>query len=754
MRIKFIVLTLILSIETCFPNEQNGHFFLSLKDNNVSASAIVDSFYNWLNIDGNTVLKEIRNEIDGIGMLHQTYQQYYKDIPVNGCIVLVHSKDGIVQTVNGVIMKNTDDIEINTMGAVLKSSSTESTSKEIVSYIKNGKKIFRTCYKLEDFGNHRIMYVDIDTGDTIKSLSTIYHATSSEDEIIDGFTMYHGWQKIHCNFDANSFWLENSQIKTFYAGNNNKELEEVIQYRNDCESYASVTNKIGGILTSVKITSTSSDWWYAAITDTKPDLLIVIEDASGNELYRSSYVNDMMPPVIFNLDLTNVFPVVVGEGTVIKIYDYDPIGSNDYGGAVKISKIEPGTYTWSGEKTSGEIVISPNPAIDAHWGMEKTLEFYKTILKRNGYNNLGTYVYQFIDPYSVFGTHSYANACSWHDKNGVGCMLYGLGDNSMNPVVSLDVMAHEFTHMVTDFNGNGGLEYIGESGALNESFSDIIATSVEFYTLKENANWDIGEDVMKFATNMRNMKDPKNAGYIIREKLVQEMVEEYGLIDSTQLSYEEWNRINNIDYEKPLISQPDTYKGEYWCDTDDVSEENDHGGVHTNSGVQNYWFYLLSEGGSGENDNGDTYFVRGIGIDKAVQIAYRNLIFYLTPQATYEDAVDGSMSAAKDLYGESSPEQKSVYDAWRAVGLYNKKYDYLFPGVDDIPENRSITSYIENGTLYVLSETDTEVYVYDILGRLINTMSVKANEWGSMNVESLQIVTIKASNYVEKCIAR
>ena len=54
------------------------------------------------------------------------------------------------------------------------------------------------------------------------------------------------------------------------------------------------------------------------------------------------------------------------------------------------------------------------------------------------------------------------------------------------------------------------------------------------------------------------------------------------------------------------LSSPDTYLGEYWIDT---KQSYDNGGVHFNSGVQNYWFYLLSEGGSGENDDGISYQV-------------------------------------------------------------------------------------------------------------------------------------------------
>ena len=71
---------------------------------------------------------------------------------------------------------------------------------------------------------------------------------------------------------------------------------------------------------------------------------------------------------------------------------------------------------------------------------------------------------------------------------------------------------------------------------------------------------------------------------------------------------------------------PDTYGGTYWINPGGP----DLGGVHTNSSVQNFWFYLLSVGGTGVNDNGDSYSVTGIGIDDAAKIAYRNLTVYLT----------------------------------------------------------------------------------------------------------------------------
>ena len=116
-----------------------------------------------------------------------------------------------------------------------------------------------------------------------------------------------------------------------------------------------------------------------------------------------------------------------------------------------------------------------------------------------------------------------------------------MGDGQyMSPVVGLDVEGHEYTHMVINHNGNGGLTYQGESGALNESFADIFGACVEFYS-GVSPNWYIGEDVMIGQPAMRSMSSPN------------------------------------------LLQQPDTYQGTYWVNTDSTQ---DNGGVHTNSGVQ------------------------------------------------------------------------------------------------------------------------------------------------------------------------
>jgi len=170
----------------------------------------------------------------------------------------------------------------------------------------------------------------------------------------------------------------------------------------------------------------------------------------------------------------------------------------------------------------------------------------------------------------------------------------------------------------------------GESGALNESISDIMGISVKKYVQGDDASWLIAENVFPYYSCLRSMASPKEGK----------------------------------DGDQPC---PDTYGGEYWVDPNNIAY--DHGGVHFNSGVQNKWFYLLSDGGTGTNDNNFTYDVTGIGIEKAQQIVYRTTMKYATSQSQYADMRLASLQAAKDLHGAESAELASVLSAWDAVGV-------------------------------------------------------------------------------------
>ena len=256
--------------------------------------------------------------------------------------------------------------------------------------------------------------------------------------------------------------------------------------------------------------------------------------------------------------------------------------------------------------------IADQVAYDAHFGAEKTYDYYYDKYGRNSIDDNG----KELKSYVHFGVN-YANAFWDGDR-----MTYGDGNGTTQTAMAcLDIVAHEITHGLTSYSA--GLEYADEPGALNESFSDIFAVAVDYFTHPTTANFLIGEQVyVDGVSYMRDLSSPNSK------------------------------------------SMPDTYQGNYWA-TGDA----DYGGVHTNCSVQSYWFYLLCEGGNGVNDNGDSYMVEAIGMVAAEAIAYRNLTVYLNKYSNYEDARFYSIQAAEDLYGACSNEVIQVTNAWYAVGV-------------------------------------------------------------------------------------
>ena len=244
---------------------------------------------------------------------------------------------------------------------------------------------------------------------------------------------------------------------------------------------------------------------------------------------------------------------------------------------------------------------------DAHWGMEMTYDYYLNKHNRNSIDGNGFKLKGYVH-YSS----NYVNAY-WNGQ----VMTFGDGNSSVSPLVSIDIVGHEITHGLT--SNTADLDYQDESGAMNEAYSDIFGTAIEHYG--KTGNWTMGEDI---GLTMRSMSNPKSKG------------------------------------------DPDTYHGiNYYLGTAD------NGGVHTNSGVLNHWFYLASEGGTGINDNLDTFTVVGVGIDTAAAIAFRTLTVYLTNTSQYSDARFYSIKSAVDLYGPCSPAVAAVTDAFYAVGIGN-----------------------------------------------------------------------------------
>jgi bacillolysin len=301
-----------------------------------------------------------------------------------------------------------------------------------------------------------------------------------------------------------------------------------------------------------------------------------------------------------------------GRGNGIMTYNMEH--GTSYGNAVDFT---------DDDGTIDNIWTTDHAAYNAHWGAEATYDYYLTKHDRNSYDGSGARMKGYVHYYNDNDPKWNCNA--WWDGSRVTYADCDL--SSYSAFTAIDVVGHEFTHAVTDHEAN--LNYANESGALNESFSDIFGTAIEFYKEGANGDWFIGEDVCRPSHSyFRDMSNPNDMG------------------------------------------DPDTYLGTYWHPYDsDPNEDNDWGGVHTNCGVQNYWFYLLSNGGSGINDNGDHYSVSGIGIDVASAIAFRSLTTYLHSTSGYNWAAWGADLASIDLFGSCSQERLENARAWYAVGL-------------------------------------------------------------------------------------
>ena len=227
--------------------------------------------------------------------------------------------------------------------------------------------------------------------------------------------------------------------------------------------------------------------------------------------------------------------------------------------------------------------------------------------------------------------------CGECGQPGQGYMVFGeglptrftLGGQNFNYFAAgFDVVAHELSHAVTEFTSS--LIYQNESGALNESFSDIMGTGAEYYVRSTGrsdrpADYLIGEDIVTPArpgalTGIRSMSDPRSFG------------------------------------------DPDHYAIRY-------TGPEDNGGVHINSGISNHAFFLAIEGGTNRTSGLAVTGVGGGNREQIERIFYRGFTSYLTPSATFAQARQATLRAASELFGDSSAAFRAVQQAWTAVGV-------------------------------------------------------------------------------------
>lgn len=283
--------------------------------------------------------------------------------------------------------------------------------------------------------------------------------------------------------------------------------------------------------------------------------------------------------------------------------------------------------------TDSDNVWTDGPTVDAHVYQGWVYDYYFKRFARKGMDDRNIEVDSIVHPLSrseinrqppdIIGTYI-NNAFYCCD----GLLVFGDGDNRVFTFLAgaFDVVAHEWTHGVTDFTSN--LIYRDESGALNEAFSDIMAAAIEFYyqpvgTARDQSDWVIAEDVYLLPPGyLRSLSDPAAKGH------------------------------------------PDHYTLRRFIGT-----STDDGGVHFNLTIATHAFYLAVAGGR-NRISGITVPGIGLGnIEKMERIFYRAFTELIPQNARFSDARRATLQAATDIYGGGSNERAQVELAWTAVGV-------------------------------------------------------------------------------------
>ncbi|MGI8918442.1 MAG: M4 family metallopeptidase [Pyrinomonadaceae bacterium] len=273
-------------------------------------------------------------------------------------------------------------------------------------------------------------------------------------------------------------------------------------------------------------------------------------------------------------------------------------------------------------KLPGDYVGNPpdwdGAAVSAHANTADVLKFISTVLKRNGIDNMGGAVRSSINCVEEDGTREWDNATWWRKQ-----MMYGQSKKNgklISWAVAKDIVGHELTHGITDYTAR--IEYLGESGALNESLSDILGVIIANANQADikKWNWLIGEGLMDDEPALRDMRSPGK--------------------------FDQPSHMDNY------LKLPKTENGDW-------------GGVHTNSGIHNKAAYNMLT----------TKDAKGKYLLKPWEVAalfYLALTQNLSRTSRFGDSRRGVELAARSLFANKTNKQarfQAVAKAFDKVGI-------------------------------------------------------------------------------------
>ena len=279
-------------------------------------------------------------------------------------------------------------------------------------------------------------------------------------------------------------------------------------------------------------------------------------------------------------------------------------------------------------------------AVDAHYGVGLTYDFYKNVLGRNGIDGANGATYSRVHYSSAYDNAFWSDSCF--------CMTYGDG-SSFKSLESIDVAGHEMSHGVMSRTAN--LTYRAESGGLNEANSDIMGSMVEFMAHGGGTSTVPNYTAITGTINVNYGTVPA-ANYLIGE----------------QLATNAFNKPLRYMYKPSLDgASPDA-----WSSTLKRLD------VHYSSGVANHFFFLLAHGSQIDTFSGGIQSplangvtsITGVGNDLATRIWFKAVTAYMTSSTTYTGARTATLSAATALgYPSGSAVYTTVNNAWLAVNV-------------------------------------------------------------------------------------
>ncbi len=367
-------------------------------------------------------------------------------------------------------------------------------------------------------------------------------------------------------------------------------------------------------------------WRFEVVSISPESNLAVYVDAATGEVFREEPLNSHTSAHVYvfsgqSFSSTQAIDTKWSIGSLKYI-----LRTKDNGREIHTKKFSNQAFGSTPEVKDGDDdwAIANIVETSVHWFASESWDFFADApYSRDGMDDEGNVI-------KIFSQYIFPDgedAAFWiNDQGNKPQLRFSIGYGQ-----GIDIVGHEFTHGVTRYTA--GLPNTFEGGALNESFSDFFGTLVERRTNSGTIDWWFGNNPVNLETMRR--------------------------LDHPELAY---SHFDNTCAFQP--GQATTYQGLRW-----ESGICGDGGAHGNCGVQNFCLYLLSIGGSGTNDNNDSYSVTGIGIDKVGRIAYHALTTRLLAGSQYPQSRQAMIMAAEDIYGVCSNEAIQTANAWYAVGV-------------------------------------------------------------------------------------